>query len=206
MIKAVIFDMGGVLVRRNWQVIYKKIAKELKIPKEKVRKIIGPLLDKWDVGKINEREFWKGFEKRLDRKMDRRFTKDLWFRSYKDYTRNISGTWKILAELRAKRFRLAILSNTIPPHIKAHRKTGRINKLRKLGVELFIFSCKEGIRKPEPKIYKAALKKLNLPAKACVFIDDQIENIEVAKKLGMEGIHFQTPGKLRKELIKLGLL
>jgi len=206
MIKAIIFDMGSVLVGAEANIIYKRIAKILKISEEKAKEISKPLLDKWNVGKINEREFWKGFEKRLDRKIDRRFTKDLWFRSHKDYTRNISGTWKIFAELRAKRFRLAILSNTIPPHVKAHRKTGRINKLKKLGVEFFIWSCRVGLHKPNPKIYKIALRKLNLPAKECVFVDNKLPYVKAARKLGIAGIYFQTPEKLRKKLIKLGLL
>jgi len=206
MIKAVIFDMGSVLVGDEANIIYKKIAKKLKISEKKARKISRPLLDKWNVGKINEREFWKGFEKRLSRKIDRRFTKNLWFRSHKDYTKNISGTWKILAKLKAKKFHLAILSNTIPPHVKAHRKTGRINKLKKLGVEFFILSCDVGFHKPDPRIYKIALRRLNLPAKECVFVDNKLPFIKAACKLGIKGIHFKTPEKLKRELVKSGLL
>jgi len=206
MIKAVIFDMGSVLVGAEWRIIYKKIAKKLGISEEKAKEISRLLLDKWNIGKINEREFWKGFERQLGRKIDRGFARDLWFRNHINYTRNVSESWKILAELRSKRFRLAIISNTIPPHVKAHRKTGRIKKLRKLGVEFFVWSCDVGLRKPNPKIYKLVLKKLRLPAKECVFIDDRILYVKIARKLGIQGIHFQTPKKLKKDLIKLGIL
>ena len=67
-------------------------------------------------------------------------------------------------------------------------------------------SCKVGACKPDPQIYKITLKKLNLSAEECVFVDDILNNIEGAKNLGMQGIHFQTPEKLRKDLIKIGLL
>lgn len=206
MTKAIIFDMGSVLVGAEWRIIYKRIAKKLRISEEKVKEISKPLSAKWNVGKIDEKEFWKGFEKRLGRKIDRGFIKDLWFRNHINYTRNISESWKILAELRTKKVRLAIVSNTIPPHVKAHRKTGRINKLKKLGVEFFIWSCSVGLHKPTPKIYKIALRKLNLTAKKCVFVDDKLSHIKAARKLGITVIHFKTPKKLRKNLIKLGIL
>jgi epoxide hydrolase-like predicted phosphatase len=206
MIKAVIFDMGSVLIGAEWRIIYKRIAKKLRLSEEKVKKISRPLLDKWNIGKINEREFWKGFEEQLGRKIDCSFTKNLWFRSHINYVRDIRESWKIIAELRAKKVLLAIISNTIPPHVQSHRKTGRISKLRKLGVKFFIWSCSVGLRKPNPKIYKIALKKLKLPAKEYIFIDDKLAHIKAAKKLGMIGIHFQTPKKLKKDLIKLGVL
>ncbi|MCJ7786791.1 HAD family phosphatase [Patescibacteria group bacterium] len=206
MIKAVIFDIGGVLVGSEWQVIYKKIAKELKISEEKVREISSPLLEKWNVGRIDEKEFWKGFEKRLGRKIDPGFTKDLWFRSYQDYTKDINGSWEILTELKNRGIRLVLISNIIPPHVQAHIEVGRIDRLKKLGFKIFVWSCEEGLRKPDPKIYEVMLKKLGLPAKACVFVDDKLANIEAAKKLGIQGIHFQSPQQLREDLTKLGLL
>lgn len=198
--------MGSVLVGAEWRIIYKRIAKKLRISEEKVKEISSPLLEKWNVGRIDEKEFWKGFEKRLGRKIDPSFTKDLWFRNHINYTRNISKSWKILAGLRVKKVRLAIISNTIPSHVKAHRKTGRINKLRKLGFEFFIWSCDVGLRKPNPRIYKIALRRLNLPAQECVFVDDKLSHIKAARKLGIVVIHFQSPQQLREDLTKLGLL
>jgi len=63
MIKAVIFDLGSVLVGNEWWVIYKKIAQELNISKEKVKEIKRPLLGKWGIGEIDEEKFWDEFEK-----------------------------------------------------------------------------------------------------------------------------------------------
>jgi len=206
MIKAAIFDFGSVLVGDEWKVIFKEIAQRLKISEEKVQEIRGPLLKKWNIGEINEEKFWKEFEKQAGIKINRKFTKDLWFRTYRDHTRNINESWEILAELKARKIRLALITNTIPPHVQAHKETGRIKRLKDLGFEVFVLSCEVGVRKPDPRIYKIALEKLNLPAEACVFIDDILDNIEAAKKLGMQVIHFQTPEKLKEELTKIGLL
>ena len=206
MIKAVIFDMGGVLVGREWQVIYKKIARELKISEEKVREISEPLLREWDIRKIDEEAFWGEFENKIGKRVDHKFTKDLWFRNYQDYTKDINGSWKILTELKNRGIRLVLISNTIPPHVQAHIEVGRIDRLKKLGFKIFVWSCKVDVLKPNPRIYEITLKKLNLLAEACVFVDDKLANIEAAKELGMYGIHFKNPEQLREDLTKLGLL
>ncbi len=206
MIKAVIFDFGSVLVGGEWRTTYRKIAKKLKISQQKILEIIRPLRQKWGKDEINEKKFWQEFEKKIGRKLPPEFKRDLWYLTYKEKTKDIKESWKILAELRGRSLRLALLSDTIPPHIKANKEIGRFNRLKKLGFEAFVRSCEVGFRKPEPKIYKIVLKRLNLPAKVCLFIDDELVNVEAAKKLGMRGIQFKTPKQLRKKLIKLGLL
>jgi len=208
MIKAVIFDMGSVLTTDEWPPVYAKIADELKISKKKIRDAVKPLYRKWSAGKIDEADFWRKFraETGVKLSLSEEFTKDFWFKTYKNLSKDIKESWEILTELKTKGFRLALLSNIVDVHFLANREMGRLDRLRDIGFEKFVWSFKEGVRKPDPKIYKAMLKKLNLPAEACVFIDDQLENIETAKKLGMKGIHFKTPEKLRKKLMKLGLL
>ena len=206
MIKAVIFDLGRVLVGGEWRVIYKKISKEVKMPAEKVREIRRSLLTKWETGKFAEEKFWKMFEKRIGKKINRKFRKDLWFRTYRNHTRDIKGTWKILSKLKAQKIRLALITNTIPPHVKTHIKTGRVKRLKDLGFKIIIRSCEVNMRKPDARIYKLALKKLKLPAKVCVFVDDNLAFVKAARKLGIQGIQFHTPKQLRKDLKKLGAL
>lgn len=205
-IKAVIFDFGSVLVKWEWGTIYRKIAKKLKMPEEKTREIIWPLLKKWSKGGFDEEKFWEKFEKRIREKLPPEFKKDLLcYQIYKERG-YIKEAWKILVELKKRKLRLALLSNIIPPHVKINKKIGRFKRLKKLGFETLVLSCEVGYHKPEPKIYKIALKRLNLSAKECLFIDDKLVNVEAAKKLGMSGIHFQTPKQLKRGLIELGLL
>lgn len=65
--------------------------------------------------------------------------------------------------------------------------------------ELFI-SAEMRLAKPDPEIYKRVLAKLALPPEATVFVDDFIENIEAARQLGMHGIHFQEKEQAMGEL------
>jgi len=206
MIKVAIFDLGSVLASNEWPLIYAKIADESKVSKEKVIDIVDPLFRKWCANEINEGIFWKKFEAQTEVKLSKEFTKDFWYKTYKEQSKDIKGSWEILIELQIKGVRLALLSNITELHVLANKEMGRLERLRDVGFEAFVWSCEEGLRKPDPKIYEVMLKKLGLPAKACVFIDDKLTNIEAAKKLGMEGIHFQNPEQLREDLTKPGLL
>ena len=66
-----------------------------------------------------------------------------------------------------------------------------------------IVSCDVGLRKPDPKIYKLALKKLKLKPNQAVFVDNQEWNLKPAQKLGMKTILFKDNKQLIKALEKL---
>jgi putative hydrolase of the HAD superfamily len=82
----------------------------------------------------------------------------------------------------------------------------RIEKygLRKI-FRLFVSSCFVGFRKPERDIYRLALEITQVPAEQCCFIDDRAINLECAAKLGMETIEMQQLGPLRGDLAKLNV-
>ena len=59
--------------------------------------------------------------------------------------------------------------------------------------------------KPDPNIYKLLIKTYELTPQNTVFIDDKRVNVEAAKELGIQGIHFKNASKLREDLRKLKL-
>lgn len=61
-------------------------------------------------------------------------------------------------------------------------------------------------RKPNVHIYKHLLQKYMLDPKDCIFIDDKEVNVLVAKSMGMEGIVFDDPEKVKKQLKQLEAL
>ena len=56
-----------------------------------------------------------------------------------------------------------------------------------------IVSCEVGVMKPAPAIYQIALEKVNCTPEEAVFIDDSLENVEGARNVGMHAIHFKSP-------------
>ena len=63
-----------------------------------------------------------------------------------------------------------------------------------------MYSYEENILKPDKKIYLSLLKKYNLKPEESVFIDDNPNNIRVARELGIHGIIFKDLEQCKKEL------
>lgn len=63
-----------------------------------------------------------------------------------------------------------------------------------------------GILKPDPRAYQECIDQLDLPASACVFVDDQLRNIRGAKDAGMQTVHFDVKNPSAGYAAALGLL
>lgn len=68
-----------------------------------------------------------------------------------------------------------------------------------------VVSAHERVVKPDPEIYQILFERYGLVAGDCIFIDDSAKNIETARKVGMQAVHFVEPIDLRLELRKLGV-
>ena len=68
-----------------------------------------------------------------------------------------------------------------------------------------IYSCSVGASKPSPLIYREALRACKVQAGQAGYIDDILAYVEAARRLGMAGIHYQSPGQLTSELAGFGV-
>ena len=68
-----------------------------------------------------------------------------------------------------------------------------------------VVSAHERVIKPDPAIYRILFKRYDLVPEDCIFIDDSAKNIETARALGMQAIHFVEPINLRGELARHGV-
>lgn len=59
-------------------------------------------------------------------------------------------------------------------------------------------------KKPDPKGFQTVLQKIGVKASNAVFVDDTLENVQSANRIGMHGIHFKSAAHLETELKKLG--
>jgi len=71
--------------------------------------------------------------------------------------------------------------------------------------EMFVSSCFVGIRKPDERIYRLAMDLTQNAAEECCFIDDRQENIDGARKVGMQAILLRDAPQLRNDLGNLGI-
>jgi epoxide hydrolase-like predicted phosphatase len=207
MIKAIIFDLGGVLMTDvPLKEIAEDLAKKSSLSADEIHGHLYPT-EHWDLltlGKITEDEYWYDFlriskiseklevgSEKLKKKLKRKVRSSLF---------PLDDSTKIVDLLKI-RHKLAILSNHSKEWSKYMRQKFDLFK----SFDPIIFSCYVGFRKPDPKIYEIALEKLKCDPEECIFIDDKKRNTDRAEKLGMKGIVFEEASKLIKDLSKLGV-
>jgi putative hydrolase of the HAD superfamily len=109
-----------------------------------------------------------------------------------------------LEQLSAAGFPLGLLSNNVAPM----ERTGRLGEL--LGLfDAVVESSVEGVRKPEPEIYRRALERLSaavgrrLEAGDCAYLDDLGINLKPARAMGFATIKVVDPADALAELSAL---
>jgi glucose-1-phosphatase len=63
-----------------------------------------------------------------------------------------------------------------------------------------IISAEVGFTKPDPHIYQIALERLEVPPQEAVFVDDFVENVKAAHKLSLHTIQFKHPNQVIEEI------
>jgi putative hydrolase of the HAD superfamily len=103
--------------------------------------------------------------------------------SWTDYR---DETWELARAVRAAGGRTAFLSNGVPEVM------ARIRAERPLAswFDVVVVSSEVRLTKPDPKIYELCLDRLAVEAGQTLFVDDRIENIEAAAKVGLQTLHF----------------
>lgn len=105
--------------------------------------------------------------------------------------------WRLLPNLK-KKYKMAVVNNGNSLADKDWK--------RRFGFgifDVFINSAKEGIKKPNPKIYLLTCKRLKVKPECCLFIDDLPENIKTAKKLKMKTILWDRKKDGYEKLVSL---
>ena len=103
---------------------------------------------------------------------------------------------KIAFDLKQKGIPIFILSNFPGDQFDIYASKNKfVNEFDDM-----IISGKVGLKKPDEKIYKLAIKKFICDPKKTLFIDDRPENTEAAKKIGFQTITLDKPTKLKEYL------
>ena len=115
----------------------------------------------------------------------------------------IDGSVAILARLRQQaQVRLLALTNWSADTF--HHAQSRYPFLT--WFEDIVVSGREGLAKPDRRIFELLLHRFALTPAATIFIDDSAANVEAAASVGLRALHFTDPGTLRRDLASLGLL
>lgn len=193
MIKAVFFDLGGVVVRTEYQAPRQYLADDLGLEYEDLVKLVfgSPSSEQASVGAISTEQHWAEVTKRLRRPdsetqaiRDEFFAGDVVDRELIDFIRSLRPKYKT-----------GLISNAWPDlrdYIVEQKFDDAFDNM--------VISAEVGVMKPEAKIYQIALEQTGVSPNEAVFVDDFIENIEGCEAVGMRGIHFRNPQAVLSEL------
>ncbi len=203
-IKAIITDLGGVLINVDRKNMCAKLARHSSIPAREMCSHFSAT-----VAMDHEAGLARGIDsaEQFYRKMVRQLRLDgLGFEEFvRIYSNRFSRREDSLSLMRrlSRKYKLAMLSNTNEPHYGYWLKV--------IGSEMKLFkalalSFEVHMMKPEPEIYLEAARRLGVKPEECVFIDDVPEYVKGAENVGMKGILFTSAGQLETDLKELGVL
>lgn len=198
-IKAVFWDVGGVLLTNAWDHTQREAAiKRFQLDREELAERHELVVSSFERGKITLDEY-------LDRVVfyrSRTFAREE-FKKFMFELSEPNPAALIFARKLAKTGKY--LMGTI------NNESRELNQYRieKFGMReiftVFVSSCYVGLRKPEEGIYRLALDITQQIPGQCCFIDDRALNLEVAKRLGMQTVEMDDVEQLEEDLRKLGI-
>lgn len=153
--------------------------------------------DQLTLGQITEEVYWKAIIKKNSWNISMEDLKGSVRKNFKE----VKGTRKIIENLRQKGYKLGLLSNHAKEWVEYCELIYDYHKL----FHQAVYSYKVGLSKPNKDIFLALVKKLKVKPEECLFIDDYIKNIEAARELGMDTIHFTSARALEKNLREFGI-
>jgi epoxide hydrolase-like predicted phosphatase len=196
-IKAIIFDLGGVLLRTTDFSPRNRLAVRLGMSRSELEEFVfgGESGAQAQRGEITVKEHWENLRSQINCEpedfnglLDEFFAQDELDGDLVDYVRWLHKTYKT-----------ALLSNAWDDLRQVIAHKWHI----KDAFDAMIISAEVKLAKPDPRIFQLALEELGVEANQAIFIDDMQKNVDGAKTVGLQVIRFQTPQQMRFDLDRL---
>jgi putative hydrolase of the HAD superfamily len=198
-IKAVLFDLGNVIVPFDVKLAYARMAELCSCPSKEVAARIRAtgLVRPFEKGEIAPEPFMREISAAL------RLT--ITYREFCDWWSCVFLPEPLVPEALLQdlgsRYRLLALSNTNPIHFamlkEAYPLLGQFHD--------YVLSYEVGSAKPEAKIYLEAIERARCSPEECFFTDDLAVNVDAAREHGMDAVQFLSAEQLERELRARGL-
>jgi putative hydrolase of the HAD superfamily len=198
-ITALFVDIGGVLLTNGWSHEARTLAaKTFGLDLDEMEDRHHLTFDTYEEGKLTLDEYLSRVVFYQKRMFTRAQFRKFMFAQSKPFPEMI----ELVRQLKSKYgLKIAVVSNE-GRELNAHRiQTFELNSF----VDFFISSCFVHFRKPDEDIFRMALDIAQVPVGQVVYIDDRAMFVQIAKSLGIHGIHHTDWKSTRTKLSALGL-
>lgn len=187
MIKAIVFDIGGVLLRTDDRSARQKLEAQYGLAPGGADRLVfdSQVAKESTIGEASQDSIWDNVGKVLDLSEEELndFQLTFWANDHVD-----QELVEFLRECR-KDYITALLSNA---WVDARKTFAEIYGLVEgQTVDYILYSSELGVAKPDPQIYHILAEKIKSEFNEIIFVDDFIENVEAAQKLGIHAYHFK---------------
>ena len=217
MIKAVIFDLGKVVVDFDLNRAWNGFVRFTDVPVSKIEGLVYETADKevlkygtskktdtlarYNTNRISSEEFYKWMCERLRLK---NMGFDEFARAWGDIFTVNQPVCDLVERLSRNGYRLVALSDTNPIQME------QIERIIPATMRLFkgriVTSYKVGSMKPNEKNYLDAIEVANALPEECVCVDDRLKYVEPAIRLGMHGVHYDWDNEAKRDELLIGNL
>jgi FMN phosphatase YigB (HAD superfamily) len=200
LIKAVIFDLGRVIVPFDFSRVYAGLAPLCGTPAAGIRETVlqTDLIQQFERGEIEPREFLSTLSGLLRFETSYENFCSIWCSIFNPETL----IQEELLSALARNYPLVLLSNTNAIHFQMIRENYPL--LRQF--HSFVLSHEVGAMKPSRLIYRRAIEAAGCPPEECFFTDDMPEYVEGARQMGIDAVKFESSAQIEDELRKRGVV
>jgi 2-haloacid dehalogenase len=198
-IDTVVFDIGNVLIPWNPRWLFNRL-----LPNEAaVERFLAEVdFTAWNLQHDAGQPFAAGIESHGRAFPHYRHLFEAYFEHWEDSLGEpIDGTVALARRLRAAGYRTLALTNfsaeTFPRAVRLHPYLDEFEGVVVSGVEK--------LTKPDPAIYRLLCERYSVVPARALFIDDSAGNVEGARSIGMQAVHFRSVDRLEQALLGLGI-
>ena len=198
MINTIIFDIGMVLVYFRWKELYAELGfKGEKFDIIANATVHNPWWNEFDKGLMSVEDVVEKYAQEAPQ-----YKEDIAkiYEHTEEFIELFEYSIPWIQELKEKGYKVYVLSNWSEPAYEANKDT-HLRFLREM--DGGILSFREGMIKPDRKIYQLLCDRYHIQPQEAVFLDDNLANIKGAEEFGLHAIHFRNYEQAKKELDKL---
>jgi putative hydrolase of the HAD superfamily len=200
---ALIVDFGGVLTN-PLQETFEAFATSLDIELQDLVRVLLPLyaggsdemVERFEKGMLEEADFSRELARRLEQASGRPVEAEGLIDRIFMGMRLVPAMLEALVTTRREGLKTALLSNSWGMAGYPQERFGEL-------FDVVVISGEVGLRKPDPAIYELTVRRLNVPAARCVFVDDHPGHLPPAQETGMTAVLHVSPQQTLAQLSDL---